>query len=80
MTLEFPCIRPRVISDTTHRDLHELLKFRHFTRYYFDLDYDWDKLRFLIKKFQNLRTPLRSELNAFAATINLAASEQNDSE
>ncbi len=72
MMLEIPGVRPRVISDTSHRDLGELLKFRHFTRYYFELDYDWDKLRFLIKKFKDLQSPLRKELEAFAAALEKA--------
>ena len=65
MVMEIPDYRPRVISDTTCHALQELLKFRHFTRYYFDLNYDWDKLRFLIKKFNDVHTTVRDEIAVF---------------
>lgn len=72
MTLEIPGIRPRVLSDSTHRDLDELRRFRHFTRYYFDVDYDWRRLSFLFDVFEGLRTPIRTELQAFAAELEKA--------
>lgn len=65
MTLEIPEYRPQVISDETYRTLVELLKFRHFTRYYFELNYDWDKLRFLIKKFNDVHIAVRDEIIKF---------------
>jgi len=65
MVLEIPGLRPRVLSDTTFGNIQELLKFRHFTRYYFELDYDWDKLRFLLKKFNKVRVLLNDELKRF---------------
>lgn len=69
MTLEIEEIRPRIISAETHHDLLELLKFRHFTRYYFELDYDWDKLRFLLKKFHDVRPRVKTELRQFDAFL-----------
>ena len=54
-----------MISDKTYQALLELLKFRHFTRYYFEQDYDWDKLRFLIKKFNDVHIALRDEIAVF---------------
>lgn len=74
MCLEIPGIRPRVISESSRRDLDELRRFRHFTRYYFDIDYDWRRLGFLYDVFECLRTPLRTELNAFAASVAQAGS------
>lgn len=65
MTLEIEDTRPRVISDEVRDDLRELMKFRHFSRYYFDLDYDWDRLHYLLKKFDESRKPLRQQLLAF---------------
>lgn len=65
MTLEIEDVRERVISDDVHMGLLEILKFRHFTRYYFDLNYDWDKLRFLLKKFNDVRALLRKDLATF---------------
>lgn len=72
MRLEIQGIRPRVLSDSTLRDLDEFRRFRHFTRYYFDVDYDWRRLTFLFDVFESLREPLRSELSVFANTLNEA--------
>jgi len=62
MVLEIEGVRPRVISGPVYSALVELLKFRLFSRYYFDLDYDWDKLLFLLKKFNDLQEPLKNDL------------------
>ena len=45
--------------------LYELLKFRHFKRYYFDLDYDWDRLDFLVRKVRQLHPSLGKSLARF---------------
>jgi hypothetical protein len=52
MTLNIPGVRVALISDTTSRALGELLPFRHFKRYYFQLEYDWDRLDFLTRKYE----------------------------
>lgn len=46
-----------------HADL--LRRFRHFKRYYYRIEYDWDKLDFLIRKLQRLHPRFVHELNAF---------------
>ena len=51
MTIDIEGVRKAVISDQTYPILVELMKFRHFKRYYFEFDYDWDKLEFLEKKY-----------------------------
>ena len=65
MVLEIPQTRPRVISDSTFMVFGEFLKFRYFTRYCFELDYDWDKLRYLIKKFNDIHGIVKDEIAAF---------------
>jgi hypothetical protein len=65
MTLDIEDVRPKVIGDLVFQGLLELLKFRHFARYYFELDYDWDKLRFLLKKFNGIHIEVRAELLEF---------------
>lgn len=52
MVLEKKGIRPRVFSDESHRLLAELMRFRHFKRYYPELDYDWEKLRCLLSVYR----------------------------
>lgn len=78
MTISVPDHRPKVISDQTYRCLLELLKFRHFTRYYFELDYDWEKLDYLLRKFNGVRVRLREDLADFEAFLSdLAGSEES---
>ncbi|MCU0646164.1 MAG: hypothetical protein MUC94_18140 [bacterium] len=47
MCLQIEGVRNAVIQNETFMNLVELLKFRHFKRYYFELEYDWDKLDFI---------------------------------
>ena len=65
MTLEIPNIRKSVISDQTCNILQEFLRFRHFKRYYFELEYDCDKLKFLEKKFKQLKPNLYEDVNNY---------------
>ena len=51
MTLQIADKREAVIGDTTAAALDELLRFRHFRHYYFDTEYDWDKIEFVEKKY-----------------------------
>ena len=69
MTLERKGIRPRVISDQTHRLLVELMRFRHFKRYYLDLDYDWEKLKYLVSVYRRCMPLVRQELLAFRSLL-----------
>ncbi|MBF0120401.1 MAG: hypothetical protein HQK79_16315 [Desulfobacterales bacterium] len=70
MTLEIEDVRPKVICDSVYNGLLELLKFRHFSRYYFELDYDWDKLKFLLKKFNDIHIQIRTDLSIFDYFLN----------
>jgi len=70
MTLEIEDVRPRVICESVYHGLLELLKFRHFSRYYFELDYDWDKLRFLLKKFNDIHIQVRTDICRFNCFLN----------
>jgi hypothetical protein len=65
MVLEKKGLRPRVLSDESHRLLTELMRFRHFKRYYLELDYDWEKLRFLLSVYRRCLPLVRAELSAF---------------
>ena len=50
VVVEVGDVRPRVLSDPSLERLDELRRFRHFKRYYYRIDYDPDKLAFLVKK------------------------------
>ncbi len=58
MQLEVPGIRNAFIDESLKRDLLELMRFRHFRRYYFELNHDWDKLDFMTKKLKNIHGAL----------------------
>ena len=51
MTLHIEGVRDPVLGEKTAKQLGELMRFRHFRRYYFELEYDWDKLDYLQKVF-----------------------------
>lgn len=65
MNMTIPNVREQVISDEIFNILDEFRKFRHFKRYYFSMDYDWDCLDFLMKKFQRLIIVFPGELETF---------------
>jgi hypothetical protein len=69
MLLEKKGVRPRVLSAESHRLLTELMRFRHFKRYYLELDYDWEKLRFLLSVLHRCLPLARAELSAFRAEV-----------
>ena len=57
--------RQQVISDETHAMLGEFLRFRHFKRYYFEFEYDWDRLEYLEKKYEQVKLMLNDQLESF---------------
>lgn len=69
MTLRIEGLREPVISGRTHMLLTELMKFRHFRRYYFEFEYDWDKLDFLTKKRLQAADRLEDDLKHFSAFL-----------
>jgi hypothetical protein len=73
MTIEIEGVRKAVISDATFANLQELLKFRHFKRYYYELDYDWEKIEFLMKKFMRVTSVIHAELDAFSRFLDTLA-------
>ncbi len=69
MTIHVPETRPKVISDATASLMGELMRFRHFRRYYFALDYDWRRLDALISIFRDAHTSLTTDLETFLAAL-----------
>ncbi len=70
MTLQIKDLRPRVISDKVHNDMAELLKFRHFKRYYFNLAYDWERLDAVVSRAVRVHNPLLEDLSGFLGFLN----------
>jgi hypothetical protein len=65
MTLDIRGIRPRAISDKTFCALLEILKFRHFRRYYYEFEYDWNRIRALQQTYESIHPRIREDLNQF---------------
>ena len=75
MTRTIPSVRERVISDASYAALSELRRFRHFKRYYFAFDYDWERLELVRAKYLACRAPVRTELAAYSAYLQRLAEE-----
>ena len=73
MALEIDDVRPRVVADETKRDLTELLRFRHFRRYYYGTAYDWDRLEELTARVARIHEPLLGELERFSDFVRSVA-------
>lgn len=65
MTIAVPDVRPAVISRETFAMLDELMRFRHFKRYYFQLDFDWNRLDYLAGLLERVHPVVTSELETF---------------
>jgi hypothetical protein len=65
MTIEIEDIRIPAVTESNYTRLLELLKFRHLKRYYFEMEYDWDRLEFIKKKLEEAHPVLISDLNTF---------------
>lgn len=65
MIIDIPDFRPRIISDASYQYLKEFLRFRHFRRYYFEFNYDKDRMDFLEKKFLEVLPLIKNDLKKF---------------
>jgi hypothetical protein len=69
MNVDVPRVRPRFVTDETHRHLHELMRFHHFRRYYFDRKYDRDRMTLLERSFQLSMPLVRADLDRFTEIL-----------
>jgi hypothetical protein len=65
MTLRIEGVRIPAVSEENYGALLELQKFRHFRRYYFELEYDWDRIDFLLKKLKDAHPVAMADLRRF---------------
>lgn len=70
MTLNIPEVRTSAVSEESFPELLELLKFRHFKQYYSELDYDWDRMDFLLLKLQKTHPLVKGDLGRFVDFLN----------
>jgi len=76
MTLNLPDVRQAMLEDKTTALLQEFLRFRHFRRYYFELEYDWDKIDFLNKKLDEAVPLVTRDLTRFAAFLEAISTDE----
>ncbi|WPL16900.1 hypothetical protein Thiowin_01880 [Thiorhodovibrio winogradskyi] len=69
MHIEVPGLRPAVLSPETFKLLDELRRFRHFKRYYYEFDYDWLRLEFLMTVYERMRPRLEADLDRFSGFL-----------
>ncbi len=65
MTIDIPGVRKQVISEKTEVSLKEFMRFRHFKRYYFEFEYDKDRIMFLEKKFVEVLPLIKKDIDSF---------------
>ena len=78
MTLAIADTRVPVVSKENFPPLLELLKFRHFKRYYFDLEYDWDRLDFLMVKLRKAHPTVVRDLDRFVTFLEALIESEKD--
>lgn len=69
MTLRIPGIREAVIRDSTKRGLLELLRFRHFKRYYLEFEYDWKRIDYLVSVLKDVHPMVEKDVGEFIAYL-----------
>lgn len=69
MVTPIPGLRPAVISEQTRSMLDELMRFRHFNRYYFSFDYDWNRLSHLFEVRARTSKTLEIEIDTFRSFV-----------
>ena len=75
MVLHVSGIRDAAIRDETRILLDELRRFRHFKRYYFELDYDWARLDYLLDVYRRALPLVRIDLDNFKAFLKALGSD-----
>jgi len=65
MTLHLEGIRPKVISEESASLLTDLMRFRHFKRYYFQIDFDKAKIQYLFTVMERLHPSFNQDLDTF---------------
>ncbi len=69
MTIQIEGVREPAVSPENHGNLAELMKFRHFARYYYEIDFDWRKLDFLVAVLREAHPLVRRDLERFAGFL-----------
>jgi hypothetical protein len=69
MTVAVPELRPKLFDTASISAFRELLAFRHFARYYFEMAYDWQKLDFLMVQLEKAHADLMEAVAHFSENL-----------
>lgn len=69
MRLDIEDIRPKLLSDTAHDNLNELLAFRHYFRHAYDSDINEDKFKIIAASTLKLKEILSEDIGRFVQFI-----------
>ena len=69
MRIDVPNIRKAVLSRDSYQLLDELRRFRHFKRYYYDFDYDWNRLDYLRLIYEKLCPLIKDQLKNYTVFL-----------
>ena len=56
------------------------MRFRHFKRYYFNLEFDWRRLQYLLDLVRRITPVVRDELDQFATFVAALVEELEERE
>jgi len=70
MTLQIDGVRARVLSDEARQGLGELMRFRHFTRYYFEFECDWVRLLYIKDRCLGVAPLVKTDMARFMEFLN----------
>ena len=69
MRIDIEGVRARLLDDQTYARLTELLKFRHFRRYYFEMEHDWDRIDYLVSVLRKTHSAVLEGIDRFLAFL-----------
>lgn len=76
MTLRIEGVRVELFDDNTHDRLVELMKFRHFRRSYYETEYDWDRIDYLVSVLAKAHPDVIAGMDRFVDFLHACAEER----
>jgi len=69
MTKQTEKRKPAVLSDDTYKDLQEYLGFRHFSRHAYAFDLEWELMKELVERVEDVKERTLGEIKSFISKI-----------
>ena len=70
MIIDIPGVRKALLTDRSYDLLKEIMHFRHFKTYYFELEYDKDRIAYIEKKYTAAVPLVLKELELYTTFLN----------